>query len=235
MGQKLARKEVEDGLKLYSQQNCEEAVRKWKRALHKVRSPKDKFTTLGYLAAAHCDWGKYRDMLAYAVMQIDVANEADSCAMRAEAYLNLARSNEHLCEYHKAVSYSRHSLQNQPRDPRIHGYVYLCQANAYFGFSSFSKALENLEQAMRVSKQFDDPALEVQLFSCLGTIFTGLKDYEKGLAFFLRAAEIAKGSRACEQSSKYERVAYYNLALPYRKMGRYSEAVQFCEVRNIGV
>ena len=31
--------------------------------------------------------------------------------MRAEAYWNLARSNERLCEYHKAVSYARHSLQ----------------------------------------------------------------------------------------------------------------------------
>ena len=99
---------------LYHQKNHEAAIRKWKRALHRVSGRRDRFAALGYLAAAHGDCGKYRDMLAYSVQQIDTANESENSAMKAEAYWNLARSNERLCEYHKAVSYARHSLQVMP-------------------------------------------------------------------------------------------------------------------------
>ena len=207
MGQHLARKEVEEGLRLYNQQHYDRAIRKWKRALHKIKHRGDRFTALGYLASVHCDCGKYRDMLAYGIMQIDIANEAENSNMRAEAYLCLARSNERLCDYHKAVSYSRHCLQNQPRDYRVHGYVFLCQANAYVGFGFFTKALENLEQAMRISKECEDPALELQVFLTMGQIFVMLKDFEKGLGFHLKATEISKSFKVCDIGTKYQRIA----------------------------
>lgn len=231
MGQRLVRREVNEGLRLYQQQHHEGAIRKWKRALHKMKHRGDRFVTLGYLALAHGDCGKHRDMLAYGIMQIDLANEADSTYMRAEAYLCLARSNERLCDYHKAVSYSRHCLQNQPRDPRIHGYVYLCQAAAYFCFGSFTKSLENLELAMVISKQCDDPALELQVFSAMGRIFSLLKDYEKGLGFQLKAAELSKSFCLCDISTKYQRLAFYNMAVPLVQLERYEEALACCEVR----
>ncbi|KAK2162919.1 hypothetical protein NP493_1496g00021 [Ridgeia piscesae] len=230
MGQRLARREIEDGLQLYHQQNHEAAIRKWKRALHRISGRRDRFVALGYLAAAHGDCGKYRDMLAYAVQQIDTANETESAAMRAEAYWNLARSNERLCEYHKAVSYARHSLQNEPRDIRLHGYVYLCQANAYFGFSNFVSALENLGRAMNIAKRCGDKPLELHVFASLGHIFTCLKDYEKGLNFHMKAVALAKSFDVCDISWKYDRMTSLNVVTPYRKLGRYEEAMECCEV-----
>ena len=230
MGQRLARREVEDGLRLYTRQEYDAAVRKWKRALHRIHSRRDKFALLGYLASAHCDCGKYRDMLAYAVMQIDLANDADCSNMRAEAYLNLARSNERLCEYHKAVSYCRHSLQNQARDTRVHGFVYLCEAKAYFGFSNFAQTLRNLEQAMLIARECDDQSLELHIYITLGQLFTRLKDYEKGLTFHLKAAELAKNFKACDMGNKFQRLVHYNLSVPYRKLGKFKEAMDCCEV-----
>lgn len=111
MGQRWARQEVDDGVRLYHQQKHEEAMRKWRNALRRLRNADDKFITLGYLAQANCEAGRYRDMLVYALHQIDLANENDDAYMRAEAYLNLARANERMAEFHKAVSYGRQSIQ----------------------------------------------------------------------------------------------------------------------------
>ena len=230
MGQVIARKEIEDGLRLYNLQQNQKAVRKWKKALRKLKSQSDRFTALSYLASAHMDLGRYRDTLAFALQQIDIANEAENTQMKAEAYMNLARSNERLCEYHKAVSYSRHSLQNIPKDPRVHGYVYLCQGNAYFGFSNYTKALENYEQAMRVAKHQRELALELQIYANLGNLFCTLKDYDKGLALHMKALDIAKSFNICDPTSKFQRMTTYNLVNPYRKLGRLDEALEHCEV-----
>ena len=230
MGQQFAKREVEDGLKLYNLQNHEAAVKKWQKAVNKMTSKAEKFLTLGYLAAAHCDWGKYRDMLAYAIQQIDIANDSENNQFRSEAYLNLARSNQFLGEYHKAVSYCRHSLQYQPKDMRVHGYVFMCLANAYHGFSNYHKALENYHNAMKIAKQCEEHALELQIYTGLGTLYTTLRDYEKGLSYHMKAAELAKSFDVCDLSSKYQRLTCLNLATPYRKLGRYNEAMECCEV-----
>lgn len=230
MGQRIAKKDLEEGLRLYNQQQFPEAVKLWKRALRKLAGRKDRFAALGYLTTAHGDWGKYRDMLAFAVQQIDLANDADNAAMRAEAYLSLARSNEKLCEYHKAVSYCRHALQHPPKDPRIHGYVYLCQGQAYFGFSNFTKALESYDHAMRIAQQHEEPALELQVYSSLGNLFAVLKDYDKGLMYHLKASELAKSFKICDFSSKFQRFTVFNMANPYRKLGKLNEAMECCEV-----
>ena len=229
----MAKKDLEEGLKLYNQQRFQDAVKLWRRALRKLAGRRDKFTALSYLAAAHGDWGRFRDMLAYAVQQIDLANDADNAAMRAEAYLNLARSNERLCEYHKAVSYCRHALQQPPKDPRVHGYVYLCQGQAYCGFSNYTKAMENYDQAMRICQQHEEPALELQVYSSLGIMFTNLKDYDKGLAYHLKAAELAKSFKICDFGSRFQRITVFNMAHPYRKLGKLDEAMECCEVSQI--
>lgn len=230
MGQSLAKKDLEEGLRLYSQQQSEAAVRTWEHALSRLKKRHSRFVTLGYLAMAHGDTGKYRDMLTCSVQQMDIANEANDAEMRCEAYLNLARSNEKLCEYHKAISYCRHALHNQPKDPRVSGYVHLCQGNSYTGFSNYTKALESFEQAMKVAKKYDEKALELQVYSSLGNLFTQLKDFQKGLAFQLRAAELAKSFKICDVTSKFHRVACYNIAVPYKELGRNEQASLYCEV-----
>lgn len=216
MGQALAKREVQDGIRLYHQHNHEAAIRKWRRALHRMSNRSDRFMCLGYLTAAHCDFGRYRDMLAYSSMQIEIANEVDNPMMKVEAYLNLARSNERMCEYHKAVSYSRHCLQNKPCDIRTYGYVYLTQGNAYFGFSNFTKALEMLEYAVRIAKKCKDQELELQIYTTLGHLFLELKDYDKALKFHLKAMASAKTMVDSDPSSKYQRLTFLNLAVAYK-------------------
>lgn len=169
-------------------------------------------------------------MLIYSIHQIDLANEADNCYMRAEAYLNLARSNELLSDYHKAVCYCRHSLQNPPKDPRCHGYVYMCQGNAYFGFSKFSTAIENYERAMQIATQTHDKALELQILGALGNFYITLRDTERGLSYHTKAADLAKGFNICDLGSKYQRVTTINMATPLRRIGRLNEALEYCEV-----
>ena len=51
---------MEQGVRLYNQQKHELAVKKWKQALRRIRKDSDRFITLGYLAQAHHDWGRYR-------------------------------------------------------------------------------------------------------------------------------------------------------------------------------
>lgn len=58
---------------------------------------------MGYLAQAYCEVGNYREMLVYAMHQIDLANECQDSYMKSEAYLNLARASERLAEYHKVA------------------------------------------------------------------------------------------------------------------------------------
>ena len=232
MGQRLAKRDLDYGLRLYRLQRQEAAVRMWRKALRRLSGRRARFQTLGYLAAAYCDWGKYRDMLAFAVQQIELANEADSAAWRAEAYLNLARSNERLCEYHKAISYCRHSLAQSTPDPSVHAYVYLCLANAYLGFSNFGHALENFERALRASKQCDDIVLELQVYSSLGNLFTQLRDFDKGFSFYSKAAELSKSPHMGVSGPLYERQTLHQLSLAYMGMEKLKEAMEICEVRN---
>ncbi|KAF7274283.1 hypothetical protein GWI33_013049, partial [Rhynchophorus ferrugineus] len=56
----IAKRKVEQGLKLYNQHKQQQAVRKWKSSLKALRKREDKFNVLGYLYQAYMDWGKYR-------------------------------------------------------------------------------------------------------------------------------------------------------------------------------
>ncbi|XP_006814329.1 43 kDa receptor-associated protein of the synapse-like [Saccoglossus kowalevskii] len=228
MGQKWVRKLVDDGLRLYRDQEPYEAVVKWKRAVAKATDGRDKFVALGYLAWAHCEWGKYRDMLHYSVQQIDVANETNSNEMRAEAYLNLARSNEKLCEYHKAISYCRHSLSQATKNPKTLGQVYLCLGNAYLGFSDFQKALENMHNALHLALKNEDRSLECNTYGSLGDFYILLRDYERALQYHLKGAEmVAKCGE--DWSVKFHTLARLNLANPYRKLQRLNIALECTE------
>ncbi len=228
MGQVLAVREIQDGVRLYNDCQCEAAIRKWKRCLPKVRRGSARFLVLGHLASAHGDLGRHRDMLAYSTMQIELANEVESSGSRAEAYLNLARSNERLGEYHKAVSYGRHCLQAQPGDLRIHGQVYLTQGTAYLGLSSFSRGLEMLEYALRVAQQCGDRTLELQVYSVLGTVFWMFKDYEKALTFHVKAYQLAQFAQ--RDGGKHHRQTCLNLAIAYGKLGEDDQAREYCKV-----
>lgn len=232
MGQRITRQEINEALKIYNEQNHDEAVKKWQHILRKTSNASLKFQVLGHLAKACKDEGKYRDMVVHSIQQIDIANHRDSTNMRAEAYLNLARSNELLSEYHKAVSYGRHCLQNQPKDRRVHGFVYHCIASAYYGFSQYARSLENLDQALAIAKEQNDTGLQCDVYFGINRIFVTLKDYEKAQAFSRKAWEMVKFIEDREVASAYERLALLHMAVPHWKAGRYKEAMEYCEVRN---
>uniref|UniRef100_A0AAR5QG43 Rapsyn myristoylation/linker region N-terminal domain-containing protein n=1 Tax=Dendroctonus ponderosae TaxID=77166 RepID=A0AAR5QG43_DENPD len=56
----IAKRKVEQGMKLYKQHKQQQAVRKWKTSLKALETREDKFSVLGYLYLAYMDWGKYR-------------------------------------------------------------------------------------------------------------------------------------------------------------------------------
>ena len=169
-------------------------------------------------------------MLDYGFQQLDIANEMDSPMLRAEAYLTIARANERLGNLEKAVSYCRHSLYNQCDQSRTTGYVQLTLGNTYVTYSSFSKAIEHYELALKVSRSIHDTALELQVYCGLGHTFCLLQDYEKSLSFSAKAFELSKTFHILDLNSKYQRLSLVTLATPLRKLGRLPEARDCCQV-----
>ena len=234
MGQRAVKQQIEAGLKLYNgdTHHQEHAVKKWKSALEKIHDSKIKFTLLGYLAWAHYEWGRYRQMLSYSIQQIDVANEIGDESMKAEAYMNLARSNEKLCEYHKSISYARHSLNASPSaatDISLRANVHVCLATANLGFSYFTIALENLEKALPYAYRLQDKTLECTIYGGLGDLYCNLKDYEKALRYHIKASELVR-CRGQRWGHKMRTMVQLNLATPYRKLRKLDLAMDYCEV-----
>ncbi|XP_045468213.1 43 kDa receptor-associated protein of the synapse isoform X3 [Harmonia axyridis] len=160
--QGIAKRKMEQGLKLYNQHKQQQAVRKWKSAINVIKKREDKFVLLGYLYQAYMDWGKYRDALEYAHQQLYISEELDNPNMRAESYLNLARSHQRLGGLERALAYARHSLYNECEQCSTSGHVHLTVGSVYLELAGFHKALESMQQAHRIAQAIHDPALELQ-------------------------------------------------------------------------
>ncbi|XP_064594638.1 43 kDa receptor-associated protein of the synapse-like isoform X2 [Liolophura sinensis] len=228
MGQSHARHHVGEGLKLYHAFKYEEAVHKWSKALDRTSNLHEKFLILGYLITASFDRGRHRDMLTYAARQIDLAHEVADVNLRAEGYLNLARSNEMMCEFHKTLTYGRHSLSNETRHVRLPGYIHLCMANAYCGLSDFSSSLQFYFKANKVAQKELDPLLELLVNAGLGHLYISLRDFEKGLFYHIRSKDLARGL-VHDVTAKFQRLVAVNMAIAYLKLTRYIEAMDQCE------
>ena len=57
--------------------------------------------------------------------QVELANNQNDDLMRSEALLNLARANERLAEYEKAIDFAEQSLALPGIDRRSPGYAHL--------------------------------------------------------------------------------------------------------------
>jgi len=57
--------------------------------------------------------------------QVELANNQNDDLMRSEALLNLARANERLAEYEKAIDFAEQSLALPGIDKRSPGYAHL--------------------------------------------------------------------------------------------------------------
>ena len=239
MGQRMTRRQVDEGLELYAQKNYDAAIKKWTTALQKMKDSRLRFSTLGHLASASRDRGRNKDYLVHAVQQIDIAHELDDNTLRAQAYLNLSRANEMLSDYFKAVSYSRSAFQYSPAGDSIQGYALLVMADSYIGLCNFPKVLECLDKALSIAHENEDHLMEIQVLGTMGKVFLALKDFPKALAFQRRAHELAlsnaaySGEQNADISSKFVRMTKLKLATPFRLMGDFDGATKCVEVSNI--
>ena len=113
----------------------------------------------------------------FAVVQIDTARELEDANFLLESYLNLARSNEKLCEFHKTISYCKTclGLPGTRAATQLGGQVSLSMGNAFLGLSLFQKALESFEKALRYAHNNDDAMLECRVCCSLGSFYAQVK------------------------------------------------------------
>ncbi|KAK6472954.1 43 kDa receptor-associated protein of the synapse [Huso huso] len=230
MGQDQTKQQIEKGLRLYQSNHTDKALHIWFKVLEKTSDPGGKFRVLGCLITAHSEMGKYKDMLKYALTQIDTAREMEDPDYLTEGYLNLARSNEKLCDFQKTISYCKTCLNMQGTTTSLllNGQVCLSMGNAFLGMSVFQKALENYEKGLRYAHNNDDKMLECRVCCSLGNFYTQLKDYEKALFFPCKAAELVN-DYGKGWSLKYRAMSQYHMAVAYRKLGRLPDAMDCCE------
>ncbi|XP_071628031.1 43 kDa receptor-associated protein of the synapse homolog isoform X5 [Temnothorax longispinosus] len=187
LDQQLARRRVEQGLKLYRAHKQQAAVRKWRGALKSIRHREDKFALLGYLYQAYMDWGKYRDSIEFGNKQLCISEELDSPNMRAEAYLNLARAHERLGALDRALDYARHSLYNECDQCATAGLVHLTVGRVHLELAGFCKALEAFQRAHKIAHSIQDPSLELQ---------KAFRQYESAMG-----SAAATGDRLCQMEA----------------------------------
>lgn len=113
----------------------------------------------------------------YALAQIDTAREMENPDYLTEGYLNLARSNEKLCDFQKTISYCKTCLNMQGATIglQLNGQVCLSMGNAFCGLGVFQKALEGYEKALRYAHNNDDKMLECRVCCSLGHFYVQLK------------------------------------------------------------
>ncbi|KAL1489449.1 hypothetical protein ABEB36_014342 [Hypothenemus hampei] len=224
----LAKRKVDQGLKLYNQHKQQQAVRKWKSALKALRKREDKFSVLGYLYQAYMDWGKYRDSVDYAHRQLVISEELDSPNMRAESYLNLARSHQRLGILEKALAYARHSLYNEGELCSTAGHVHLTVGSVYLELAGFNKALDSFQHAHIIAKTVHDPALELQVLVGLSELFSRLQDADKSATYASRAYDLSRSLQLGDLNSRHHRAALLQMASALRKQGELGDAHDYC-------
>ncbi|XP_028357242.1 43 kDa receptor-associated protein of the synapse [Physeter macrocephalus] len=177
MGQDQTKQQIAKGLQLYQSNQTEKALQVWTKVLEKSSDLVGRFRVLGCLVTAHSEMGRYKEMLKFAVVQIDTARELEDADFLLESYLNLARSNEKLCEFHKTISYCKTclGLPGTRAATQLGGQVSLSMGNAFLGLSLFQKALESFEKALRYAHNNDDTMLECRVCCSLGSFYAQVK------------------------------------------------------------
>ncbi|XP_015517387.1 43 kDa receptor-associated protein of the synapse [Neodiprion pinetum] len=228
LDQQLARRRVEQGLKLYRAHKQQAAVRKWSGALKNIRQRDDKFTLLGYLYQAYMDWGKYRESIDFAHKQLCISEELDSPNMRAEAYLNLARAHERLGALDRALAYARHSLLHECDQCATAGLVHLTVARVHLELAGFCKALEAFQRAHKIAQSIQDPSLELQVYVGLSELFSRLQDADKSARYAAKAYDLSRSLQLGDLNSRHHRAALLQMAAALRKQGELGDAHDYC-------
>ncbi|KAK9884196.1 hypothetical protein WA026_005150 [Henosepilachna vigintioctopunctata] len=230
--QGIARRKMDQGVKLYNQHKQQQAVRKWRSALKVIKKREEKFLLLGYLYQGYMDWGKYRDALEYAHQQLFISEELDNANMRAESYLNLARAHRRLGGLERALAYARHSLYNECEQCTTSGHVHLTVGSVYLELAGFHKALESMQHAHRIAQAIHDPDLELQVYVALSELFGRLQDADKSAKYASKAYDLSRSLQLGDLNSRHHRAALLQMASSLRKQGELGDAQDYCSEAN---
>lgn len=108
--------------------------------------------------------------MEFAHRQLNLSEEADSPNLRAEAYLNLARTHERMGSLERALACARHSLYNECDQCRTAGLVQITVGTIHLELATFCKALQAFQQAHSIAQRIQDPALELQVTKVLNIL-----------------------------------------------------------------
>ncbi|XP_046822205.1 43 kDa receptor-associated protein of the synapse homolog isoform X2 [Vespa crabro] len=189
LDQQLARRRVEQGLKLYRAHKQQAAVRKWRGALKSIRQREDKFALLGYLYQAYMDWGKYRIFL----------RTKDACAM------NVLKATEELfyrcaCDavqlfskklYRDSIDFGQRQLciSEELDSPNMRAEAYLNLARAHERLGALDRALDYARHSLY--NECDQCATAGLVHLTVGRVHLELAGFCKALEAFQRAHKIA--------------------------------------------
>ncbi|GBP24826.1 43 kDa receptor-associated protein of the synapse homolog [Eumeta japonica] len=230
LDQYLARRKIERGVRLYTQNEQRLAVKVWLSALRGVKHRTDKFSLLGHLYHAYMDFGKYRESLEFAHRQLGISEELDSAPMRAEAYLNLARAHQTLGGLDRALSYARHALYNDCGGGSTAGSVHLTVASVSLELGAFSKAMDGFQKALNVAQSAGDNTLLLQVYVGLSELWCRLRDAERAVACAARACDLGRGPRSADLNTRHHRRALLQMAQALRRRGELGDAHDYCNV-----
>ena len=237
MGQGSSKREIDKGMRLYSEQKPEAAINEWKSALRRMTKKEKlpvKFNTLNYLCMAYFDTGKYREVLTCANQQLEMLNSKTMCNnadFMQEAYFNLARGYEKLSEFKKSISYAKSCIEREDNNENakaIKSFATVCLAKAYHGLSDFYNAINNFDSV--VNKTETSPSLHMKflVYESLGQLFAKLRDYDTAHLYYDKCLDIVQQDAAT--LTKYKRRIQSQIALPMLHMGRFNDAMEYCEV-----
>ncbi|XP_065211867.1 43 kDa receptor-associated protein of the synapse homolog isoform X2 [Planococcus citri] len=226
--QQIARRRVEQGLRLYNKNKQKAAILKWHSALKQMRKRNDRFILLGYLYHAYMGFGKYRQCLEFAHAQLTIAEEMDSPNFRAEAYLNLAKVDERMGNLERALSYAKHSLYNECDHCHTAALVQITLGSLHLELATFCKALRAFQQAHTIARRIQDRSLELQIYMRLSELFGRLQDADKSATYASKAYNLCKTLHVNELNSRYHRAALLQMACALRKQGELGDAHDYC-------
>lgn len=237
MGQGASKREIDKGMRLYSEQKPEAAINEWKSALRRMTKKEKlpvKFNTLNYLCMAYFDTGKYREVLTCANQQLEMLNSKTMCNnadFMQEAYFNLARGYEKLSEFKKSISYAKSCIEREDNNENakaIKSFATVCLAKAYHGLSDFYNAINNFDSVVNKTETSPSVHMKFLVYESLGQLFAKLRDYDTAHLYYDKCLDIVQQDAAT--LTKYKRRIQSQIALPMLHMGRFNDAMEYCEV-----
>ncbi|MBD2319632.1 CHAT domain-containing protein [Phormidium tenue] len=93
----------------------------------------------------------------------------------------------------------------------------------YNALDQYQKAIDNLQQSLKIAREIKDQRLEVRSLGNLGLAYSNLGKYDKAIKFQLQSLAIAREIK----DRLGEGQSLGNLGLAYYSLGKYDKAIEF--------